>query len=74
MAAIGTAVLGKSFGRSSVEKAFRPLIDRVEDFFSYILLIIREVGKHNNGIFHSKDGGDHKMTFFVMCKMFFINF
>ena len=45
MAAIGTAVLGKSFGRSSVEKAFRPLIDRVEDFFSYTLIIVREVGK-----------------------------
>ena len=53
MAAIGTAVLGKSFGRSSVEKAFRPLIDRVEDFVMYTLIIIREVVK-TNGIFRSQ--------------------
>ena len=52
MAAIGTAVLGKSFGRSSVEKAFRPLIDRVEDFFSYTLIIIRGVVKQINPIIH----------------------
>lgn len=51
MAAIGTAVLGKSFGRSSVEAAFRPMIDRVEDFISYSLIIIRKVGNNNNGIF-----------------------
>ena len=57
MAAIGTAVLGKFFGRSPVEATFRPLIDRVEDFFSYTLIIFREVGKNNNGIFHSKGGG-----------------
>ena len=43
MAAIGTAMLGKSFGRNSAEKAFRPLTDRVEDFISYTLIIIRQV-------------------------------
>ena len=52
MAAIGTAVLGKSFGLSSVEKAFRLPIERVEDFLSYTLIIIREVVKQIDGIFH----------------------